>query len=64
MRKTVDLRKPLSLWISFCLALLLTMAVSNGSPSGLLKQSQASQPSSATQPTTVDIILRGGTEHV
>ena len=61
MCKISDLRKPRSRSIICCIALLLTMAVRDGSPSGFLKPSQASQPNSAPQPTKVDIILRGGT---
>ncbi|MCP4813515.1 MAG: D-aminoacylase [Planctomycetaceae bacterium] len=61
MRATTALKPLRLLPVTYGVALLLTIAAIGRSPHGLLKECRASQPSSATQPTKVDIILRGGT---
>jgi N-acyl-D-amino-acid deacylase len=62
MREKPVLRATLSASVTYRVALLLTMAVSGGSPRGLLEECHAGQPDQAPQTTAkVDLILLGGT---
>ncbi|MFP6620820.1 MAG: amidohydrolase family protein, partial [Pirellulaceae bacterium] len=61
MQEKPVLRATLSASVTYCVALLLTMAAIGRSPHGLLEECHASQPGSVPQSAKVDLILQGGT---